>query len=152
MADSAREIENLLHTYAERIDGGDLEGLADLFAHGCILPSPSGSRTTASEGREGVLAMYRGVTRLYPDGTPRTRHVTTNAIIEVDDQLGTATARSSYTVLQQTDTLPLQAIICGRYHDTFQRIDGRWWFATRTMFVDLVGDLTHHLLQELDLG
>jgi len=52
-------------------------------------------------------------------------------------------------VLQQTDALPLQPIICGRYHDTFQRIDGRWWFATRTMFVDLVGDLSHHLLYEL---
>jgi 3-phenylpropionate/cinnamic acid dioxygenase small subunit len=149
MADGAREIENLLYTYAERIDAGDLEGLAELFAHGRILPSPGGSRTTAVEGREGVLAMYRAVTRLYPDGTPRTRHVTTNAIIEVDDPAGTAAARSSYTVLQQTDVLPLQAIICGRYHDTFQRIDGRWWFATRTMFVDLVGDLSQHLLRKL---
>jgi len=149
MADSARAIENLLYTYAERIDGGDLEGLADLFAHGCILPTPSGSRTTAIAGRDGVLGMYRAVTRLYADGTPRTRHVTTNAIIEVDHQLGTASARSSYTVLQQTDALALQPIICGRYHDTFQRIDGRWWFATRTMFVDLVGDLSHHLLREL---
>ena len=149
MADSAREIENLLYTYAERIDGGDLEGLADLFAHGRILPSPNASRETAIEGRDGVLGMYRAATRLYADGTPRTRHVTTNAIIVVDDRLGTARARSYYTVLQQTDALPLQPIICGRYHDTFQRIDGRWWFATRTMFVDLVGDLSHHLLYEL---
>lgn len=149
MADAAREIENLLYTYAERIDAGDLEGLAELFTHGRILPSPSGSRTSAVEGREGVLAMYRAVTRLYADGTPRTRHVTTNAIIEVDDPAGTATARSSYTVLQQTDALPLQPIICGRYHDTFERLDGRWWFATRTMFVDLVGDLSQHLLRKL---
>ena len=152
MADSAREIENLLHSYAERIDGGDFDGLADLFAHGRILPSPSGSRTTAIEGRAGVLAMYRAMTRLYPDGTPRTRHVTTNAIVEVDEQTGTATARSYYTVFQQTDALPLQPIICGHYHDTFARIDGRWWFATRTMFVDLVGDLSHHLLRELHAG
>ena len=28
MPDPAREIENLLHLYAERIDAGDLEGLA----------------------------------------------------------------------------------------------------------------------------
>jgi hypothetical protein len=149
MADSAREIENLLYTYAERIDGGDLEGVADLFAHGRILPSPSGTRSVAFEGREAVLGMYRAATRLYADGTPRTRHVTTNAIIEVDGAAGTARARSSYTVLQQTDALPLQPIICGRYHDTFQWIDDRWWFETRTMFVDLVGDLSHHLLYEL---
>jgi hypothetical protein len=145
MADSAREIENLLYTYAERIDRGDLEGLADLFAHGCILPSPSGSRATAIEGRDGVLAMYRAVTRLYPDGTPRTRHVTTNAIIEVDDPGGTASARSSYTVLQQTDLLTLQPIICGRYHDAFVRDAGGWRFADRLILSDLIGDLSRHL-------
>ena len=52
-------------------------------------------------------------------------------------------------MLQQTDALPIQPIISGRYHDTFERIDGAWWFDTRIMFVDLVGDLSHHLLYEL---
>jgi 3-phenylpropionate/cinnamic acid dioxygenase small subunit len=149
MADSAREIENLLYTYAERIDAGDLEGVAELFARGRILPSPDAAREITFEGREKVLAMYRAATRLYDDGSPRTRHVTTNAIIEVDDERGTARARSYYTVLQQTDALPLQPIICGRYHDTFRKIEGRWCFDTRTMFVDLVGDLSHHLLYDL---
>src|SRR4029453_9969248 len=122
MADSAREIENLLYTYAERIDGGDLEGVADLFAHGRILPSPDASRKATFEGREAVLGMYRAATRLYENGTPRTRHVTTNAIIEAQDDGGTATAGSYYPVLQQREPLPLQPIICGHYHDTFQRI------------------------------
>ena len=49
-------------------------------------------------------------------------------------------------VLQATDELPLQVIITGRYGDTFQRIDGRWWFDTRTMYVDQTGDLSQHLL------
>jgi 3-phenylpropionate/cinnamic acid dioxygenase small subunit len=150
MADAAREIENLLYTYAERIDAGDLEGVAELFTHGCILPSPDAARTTAVEGRDGVLAMFRAAARLYDDGTPRTRHLTSNAIIEVDEPFGTARARSCYTVLQRTDALPLQPILCGRYHDTFQRIDHRWWFATRTMRVDLVGDLSQHLLFALN--
>ena len=48
-------------------------------------------------------------------------------------------------MLQATDGLPLQAIITGRYHDTFHRVDGEWCFDTREMFVDLTGDLTHHL-------
>ena len=52
-------------------------------------------------------------------------------------------------MFQQTDELPLQPIIAGRYRDTFHRIDGRWWFDTRKMFVDLMGDLSHHLLFEL---
>lgn len=149
MADSAREIENLLHTYAERIDAGDLDGVAELFTHGRIQAAPDAPPEATFEGRDRVAGLYRGATRLHEDGTPRTKHVTTNVIIEVDDDAGTGRTRSYYTVFQQTDDLPLQPIICGRYHDSFRRIDGRWWFDTRVMFVDLVGDLSRHLLFEL---
>lgn len=149
MTDSARAIENLLHTYAERIDLGDLEGVADLFAHGRIAPSPDAPAEQGIVGRDAVLALYRGSTRLYEDGTPRTKHVTTNTIVDVDDAADAATARSYFTVLQQLDDFPLQPIIAGRYHDSFQRIDGQWWFDTRVMLVDLKGDLSRHLLFEL---
>ena len=67
----------------------------------------------------------------------------------MDEEAGSGTARSYYTVFQQTDELPLQPIIAGRYHDTFHLVDGEWWFDTREMFVDLTGDLSHHLLFEL---
>jgi 3-phenylpropionate/cinnamic acid dioxygenase small subunit len=149
MADHAREIENLLYTYAERIDAGDLEGVADLFTHGRIAASAQATAEQTFEGRDRVLALYRGSTRIYADGIPHTKHVTTNSIIEVDEGANAASARSYYTVFQQLDDLPLQPIISGRYHDTFQRIEGRWCFDTRIMFVDLVGDLSRHLLYEL---
>ena len=145
--DSARLIENLLHTYAELIDAGDLDAVADLFAHGRIHGQEGGGPETVFEGREGVRKLYGFSTRIYEDtGTPRTKHVTTNAIIDVDEEVGTGTCRSYFTVLQATDALALQPIIAGRYHDTFHRIDGSWWFESRTMHVDLVGDLSHHLL------
>jgi len=149
MPDPARTIENLLHTYAERIDAGDLEGVADLFAHGRIAASADAPPEQCFEGRDRVLALYRGSTRIYEDGSPHTRHVTTNSIIEVDEGADTGSARSYYTVFQQVDEMPLQPIISGRYHDTFRNIDGRWWFDTRIMIVDLVGDLGRHLLYEL---
>jgi len=149
MADAAREIENLLYTYAERMDAGDLEGLADLFAHGRVAAAPDAPPEQTFEGRERVLGLYRASARLYEDGTPRTKHVTTNAIIEVEDGAYSASARSYYTVFQRVDDLPLQPVIAGRYHDTFQRIDGRWWFDTRIILVDLVGDLSRHLQYEL---
>ena len=149
MADRARAIENLLHTYAERIDAGDLEGVADLFAHGRIVASAEARPEQIFEGRDRVLALYRGSTRIHDGGIPRTKHVTTNSIIEVDDGANDASARSYYTVFQQVDDLPLQPIISGRYHDTFHRVDERWWFDTRIMLVDLVGDLSRHLLYEL---
>ncbi len=150
MIDSARQIENLMYTYAERIDAGDLEGVAELFAHGRIVASPGASAEFTAAGRDEVLRMYQGSTRLYPCGTPRTKHVTTNAIIEADDDAGTASVRSYYTVFQQLDDFPLQPIITGRYHDTFHRIDGEWWFDQRTMLVDQPGDLSRHLLFELE--
>jgi hypothetical protein len=145
--DSAREIENLLYTYAERIDLGDLDGVAELFTHAIIFASENGPPETQFHGKEGAAKMYAMSTRLYEDdGTPKTKHITTNPIIHVDDEAGTATCRSYYCVVQGTPALPLQPIIAGRYHDTFQVIDGQWWFATRTLFVDLMGDLSQHLL------
>jgi hypothetical protein len=149
LADPAREIENLLHIYAERIDAGDLEGVADLFAHGRIAASTDAPPELTFEGRDRVLDLYRGSTRIYDDGSPHTKHVTSNSIIEVDEEAQAASARSYFTVLQQVDDLPLQPIIAGRYHDTFQCIDGRWWFDTRVMLVDLTGDLSRHLLYDL---
>lgn len=148
MPDSAREIENLLHLYAERIDSGDLEALADLFVHGRLQPVPEASAEATFEGRDRVLELYRSSTRIHEDGTPLTKHVTTNAIVEVDDEAGVASARSYYTVMQRTESLPLQPIISGRYHDSFHRIEGSWFFDTRIIFVDLVGDLSQHLLYE----
>jgi len=149
MADPAREIENLVHTYAERIDAGDLEGVAELFTHGSVAPLPDAPPEAIFAGRDRVLAMYRGSTRIYDDGSPHTKHVTTNSIIEVDEGEGKAAARSYFTVFQQVEDLPLQPIIAGRYHDTFHLVDGRWWFDERIILVDLVGDLSHHLLYVL---
>ena len=96
------------------------------------------------EGATGC-GMYEMATRLYEDGTPKTRHLTTNARIEVDDEAGTA-HRAGVLLRHPGDAeLPLQLIITGRYRDTFHRIDGTWWFDTRVMFVDQVGDISHHL-------
>lgn len=145
MRDNAREIENLVYAYAERIDAGDLAGVAELFRDGRIQAAPG----VVFEGSDAVRGLYESATRLYEDGTPRTRHVTTNVTVEVDDDAGSASARSYYTVFQQTDELPLQSIIAGHYHDTFHQVDGRWAFDTREMFVDFTGDLSHHLLFEL---
>jgi 3-phenylpropionate/cinnamic acid dioxygenase small subunit len=146
VADPAREIEDLLFTYAERIDAGDLAGVFDLFAHGRIAVSADAPSEQTFEGRGRVLALYKGSTRIYDDGSPHTKHVTSNSIVEVEEAANAALARSYFTVFQQVKDLSLQPIIAGRYHDTFQCIDGRWWFDTRIILVDLTGDLSHHLL------
>jgi hypothetical protein len=139
-------IPNLVYTYAERIDLGDFEGLAELFTHATITVEEN---DIVVRGRDEAHAMYAQWTRRYEDtGTPKTRHVTTNLILDVDDDAGTGTCRSYFTVLQRTDTLPFQPIIAGRYHDRFERVDGTWRFAHRHMFNDITGDLSQHMLAD----
>ncbi len=145
MADSAREIENLIYTYAELLDAGDLNGVAELFANGRICGIENGPPETVFTGTAGVKKMYEMATRLYDDGTPKTKHNTSNVAVWVDEAGGTARATSYYLVTQATPNLPLQVIVTGRYRDTFHRIDGVWRFDTRIMFVDQVGDMSHHL-------
>lgn len=143
MTDSYYEIEKLLYVYAERLDGGDLEGVAEMFADAAIL-GPSGD--DGVRGRDQVLAMYQGSTRLYEDGTPHTRHVITNPIIEISEDGDSATCRAYFTVFQALPDFPLQPVIAGRYEDEFQRVNGTWRFAQRRMLPNLLGDLSHHLL------
>lgn len=143
------EIRRLILTYASRLDAGDLRGVAELFVEGTLSSSVDGATVDAVVGDEDVLARYRSATRLYGDGTPRTKHLTTNLMVDVDHVAGTAFATSYYTVLQQTPDLPLQPVISGRYDDTFVHKSGRWWFDARVIHVDLVGDLSQHLLFEL---
>ena len=145
MMDSARQIENLLYTYAERIDAGDLDGVAELFAHGRICGMEDGPSETVFTGTTGVRKMYEMATRLYDDGTPKTKHLTSNVRIDVDDDAGTARSTANYLVTQATPEFQLQVIVTGHYRDTFHRIDDAWWFDTRIMFVDQIGDTSHHL-------
>jgi 3-phenylpropionate/cinnamic acid dioxygenase small subunit len=140
VSEAHEEIRNLLGRYCELMDAGDFEGVADLLAHATLRDDHG---TEVASGRDGVLGLY-GATILH-GGSPRTRHLTTNTILEVDESAGAAIARSAFVVLQATDALALQPIIAGRYRDRFEHVDGAWRFAERAFAVDLVGDLSQHL-------
>jgi 3-phenylpropionate/cinnamic acid dioxygenase small subunit len=132
-------IADLVFAYAERLDAGDLAGVASLFADATLR-----SAERAHVGAAAVLEVLRRRVVLH-DGMPRTKHVTTNLVIEVDDAGGKATARAYFTVLQATPTLPLQVVIAGRYHDRFARAGTAWRFVERVVHVDLAGDLREHV-------
>lgn len=140
-----QQIKNLIYRYAELIDAGDLAGVAALLERARLL-GPDGAEQ--GKGPDSIEAIYRGFTRLYPDGTPLSHHVTTNIILEVDGD--SASARSYFTVLQATPDLPLQPVIAGRYHDTFSRDAGGWYFSSRQMLPRLAGDLSAHLLRQYE--
>ena len=147
------EIANLIYTYAERIDLGDFDGVGQLFENAEVTTESGDTQPTA--GAAAVTEMFKTWTKRFPSAvnpsgyTLHTKHVTTNVQIYLDGPGETARTRSYFTVFMQTDTLPLQPIIAGRYHDEFRKIDGAWCFTRRHMITDLVGDLSEHLLMSL---
>lgn len=135
---SDRAIQNLIATYAELIDSGDFAGVGRLLEHARFGEGQV-------SGANSLKEMFEKSVITYEDGTPRTKHVTTNTILDVDDEGGTATARSYFTVLQALPKLPLQTIVAGRYADRFERADDGWRFSERQVSIDLLGDVSHHL-------
>ncbi len=144
--ESHHAITSLMFRYAEYVDAADFDAIADLFADAVVT----------NEGVEGEIAggesikhMYVNTNRVHDDGTLRTRHLTANVQVDVEEAAGTATARSSFVVFQQTATLPLQPIVTGRYRDRFSRAGRGWRFAQRHIIVDQVGNVSEHLAFDL---
>ncbi len=138
-------VTRLIFEYAERLDSGDLEGVAQLFERAGygIEGAPQ------LRGADALLETMRRLVLVYADGTPRTKHVTTNLVIALAADGATATARSYFTVLQATDAFPLQTILAGRYADAFARDDSGWHFTSRILNIDLTGDTSRHLAEPI---
>ena len=138
-------ITDLLYRYAELIDAGDFDGLGRLLGRASF----GGPRTPEVSGAENIAGLFAMTTRRFADGTPKTRHLVLNPIVEIDGD--TASARSTFCVVQATDRVPLQPVAVGRYYDEFARDElardqGGWHFTGRIADVEMVGDTSDHLL------
>jgi 3-phenylpropionate/cinnamic acid dioxygenase small subunit len=135
-------ITELLYRYAERIDAGDFDGVGQLLARATF----AGTRSASTSGAEAIAKLFAMTTRRYPDhgNTPRTRHLVLNPIVDIDNR--TATARSTFCVIQNTETVPLQPIVVGRYFDSFSCDDDGWYFTARQVDVEMIGDISAHLM------
>jgi 3-phenylpropionate/cinnamic acid dioxygenase small subunit len=136
-------INTLLMAYAEHLDAGRFAEVAMLFEHATYRIEHAGSTQVSSYRGADQVRAFCDQTRLYPDGTPRTKHVITNVVIEGDRDR--ASARSTVTVFQQTELLPLQPIASGRYIDELERVEGSWRFADRLITGFLLGDRSQHV-------
>jgi hypothetical protein len=143
------EILNLVHRYPELIDAGDFAAVGEMFKDATLVfEGPDGSVASEMRGAAEVQASYEQNTRRYPDdGTPHTRHVITNPIVEIDEEAGTAVCRYYITVFQRTDEFPLAPIWSNRYEDRLRRVDGAWRLEHRRGFAHLPGDTSKHLLR-----
>ena len=133
------EVRRLLAQYAHNLDFGDVEANGELLADAQF--------TVVDEyitGKDNIANFLRTNLQYHSDKTPRTWHSVSNILIEVQSA---TEARSVcyFTVHQQTDGLPLQPIVTGRYIDTFALRDGEWRFASRAVDPHLFGDISHHV-------
>jgi 3-phenylpropionate/cinnamic acid dioxygenase small subunit len=136
MTDPVTQISNLMFRYAELFDTGRFDEFAALFEHGQWHKAAPGVAATRQWIEDNV--------QLYDD-RPRTKHVTTNVVVDVDEAAGTATASAYVTIFQALPDFPLQPIFSGRYQDRLTRIDGQWWWTERHVIGDLYGDISRHV-------
>lgn len=137
-------ITDLLYRYAELMDAGDFDGVGQLLGRGSF-----GGEQGSVSGASAITKLFFTTTRRYREtgGTPCTRHLVLNPIVEVTGD-GAASARSTFCVVQSTLQLPLQPIAVGRYRDTFGRDGQGWYFSSRRVDVEMVGDVSAHLLMD----
>lgn len=135
-----REISRLLSSYAHNLDNGKFDIVSDILKNASIeVPG------NLAKGKEEIKNfLERGVQR-YEDGTTRTWHSVSNALIEIDLKNKTAKSSAYFTVHQGLDGLPLQAICTGKYNDTFKLVNGTWAFDTRSVVPHLIGNLHFHV-------
>ncbi|MCV7302399.1 nuclear transport factor 2 family protein [Mycobacterium barrassiae] len=136
------EIIELLYRYAELIDAGDFDGVGALLSRATF----GGTGPAGVSGAENIANLFAATTRRFPDhgNTPRTRHLVLNPIVEVSG--GTAVARSTFCVLQDTETVPIQPIVVGRYFDAFGRDGLTWHFTERKVEIQMIGNVSDHLM------
>ena len=146
------QIRNLIHRYSEAVDQGRFEMLDELFADATVRTAMGSGSPGPGLDEGSVGAAFSGGIIVYADGTPRTRHLVTNTIIDVDESAGRATARSYNTTLQQVPGRGIEIIATARYEDSFRLVDGTWQFSERVIrhtsldgvHRDFIGDMSRH--------
>jgi len=136
VSDAVKEITDMMFRYAELFDTGRFDEFAALFEHGKWHKAEPGDAAARAWIDENV--------QLY-DGQTRTKHVTTNVVVSIDEDAGSATATAYVTIFQALPDFPLQPIFAGRYVDELARIDDRWWWTNRSVVGDLYGDISRHV-------
>ncbi|WP_057461471.1 nuclear transport factor 2 family protein [Pseudovibrio sp. POLY-S9] len=138
------EILKLLNRYSFTLDSGDLDGFAELFAHG-----EWGMEGRMHQGKEALLAGVRSTVLLQSDRTSKTRHMFTNIQLEINNEASIATCKRYGLVVQQTADLPLKPIFSADYFDTFAKEEDVWRFKKCELKRAFVGDLSHQFSQEV---
>lgn len=138
--DDVQTIKNIVLSYVELLDLGDLDGLSNLFTRATVHLQGGAPLRGAQAFKEFIESTVQ-----FYDGIPSTKHVVSNVMVEIDEQRHSATARSYYTAFQARPELQLQPILAGRFHDRLERDHDSWHIVERVIYADLMGDLRYHI-------
>ena len=126
-AESRAAIADLVHAYARHIRHDEPDRVAALFTRDGWFEirdgHPDRSHYTVRERLEGPEAINA---HLAPNkGKPHPVPLIHNLIVEADGDGGTANSVMEAQIHGSAHK------VIGEYRDTFRRIDGRWYFASR---------------------
>jgi hypothetical protein len=138
--DDVQAVKNIVLSYVELLDLGDLDGLSNLFSQATVHTQGG----APLRGAEAFKEFIKSAVHFY-DGVPSTKHVVSNLMVEIDSERHSAIARSYFTAFQARPELPLQPILAGRFHDRLERDHDRWYIVERVIYADLIGDVRYHL-------
>ncbi len=130
-------IRELLERYMRYNDDGDLDRMLALFDDDAVFQVVG----RVARGHEELRAFFtvagyvEGKPRWTDDGglflQPRSAHISSNPVIDVDG--ANATAESEFLVVGRDEEGRSKVQLVGRYRDRLRRLaDGRWVFTSRT--------------------
>lgn len=148
--DDVEEIRKLLVQYNLYLDAGDLKSWAALYRHGIWR----------EKNEEDARKFLEGFILLYPSGktaadggtgTGHTAHCLLNEIITVNPD-GMTASSTCYRVgfqsligIEGIEDFPIQPIFVLSYDDTFEKIDGKWWFKSTVLKGVIDGNTSRHV-------
>ncbi len=124
-------IADLIHVYARHVRRDEPDLVSALFTPDATYEIRSGHPDrddyvlrSRLEGHDGIDA-HIGAGKGKPHPVPLIH----NLIVEVDGDGATANCVMEAQIFQTGQK------VCGEYHDTFRRVEGRWYFASRVYLV-----------------
>ena len=126
MADDVVALQQVVFDVARCSDMARVDLMMASFAEHAVLDL--GARQV--RGRDAIAEYFSGGKP--PDGDrERTKHVISNVLVEVDAGGERASSTSYFQVLRS-----FGLAVWGRYHDRFERTDGRWLIVERRVVSD----------------
>ncbi len=128
---SRHAIEDLVHRYADAVVHRDPDRWSSTWAADAMWELGKGRRV---EGRDAILALWNSAM----DGFKAVIQNVVNGTAELDESAGTGSGRW-YIMEHWTRADDSRGILLAHYDDTYVRVDGEWFFASRELAIHYGG-------------